>query len=251
MKPADLGTHFDTLAEQHSGTVVHLSRPFDIAPHSAIRYDIGQLAQLIRETAGWLAAAGARPGDTVAVAKPNHWDYALLACATARLGAVPALLSDHLAPDALQTLLKRLNPAVLVTDARTLEAARSAQSDPAAFARRTITLSGTAAGATPLDEVRGAAPPPRRRPVDRTLVITHTSGTTGLPKLVEHTTTTIIQHLAGFESTRMPVITSRRSDTVANANPFCHGRTIPWTVSVFHLRPRKVVIVADSDPATA
>lgn len=252
MKPHDLGTLFDTLAEQRSDTVVQLSRPLDISLLPDVSYDVGQLAGLVQETAAWLTEAGARPGDTVAVVKPNHWDYALLACAATRLGAIPALLSDHLAPHALQTLLTRLNAAVLVTDARILQAARRTTSDLTAFAGRTVSLEGTAPGATPLDELRGGvAPPPRRPATDRTLLITHTSGTTGVPKLVEHTATTIIQHLAGFEARRIPVITSRRNDTVANANPFCHGRTIPWTVSVFQLRPHKVVILDDSAPATA
>ena len=105
MKPDDLGTLFDTLADRGSPTVVHLSRPFDIAPHAGTRHDIERLARLMRNTAGRLAVAGARPGETVAVVKDNHWDYALLACAAVRIGAVPALLSGDLPPDALHTLL--------------------------------------------------------------------------------------------------------------------------------------------------
>lgn len=253
MKPDDLGTLFDTLADRGSPTVVHLSRPFDIAPHAGTRHDIERLARLVRDTAGRLAAAGARPGETVAVVKDNHWDYALLACAAARIGAVPALLSGDLPPDALRTLLTRLAPALLVAGAGQVEAARRQGIDLTRCAARTVTLAGTVPGVPALAGIDGAGPPgpPRRRGADEPLVVTHTSGTTGLPKLVRHSTATLIHRLAHFEAGRMPVVTSRRADTVAGADPFSHGRAIPWTVSVLHLAPRRLLIAADPEPDTA
>lgn len=255
MKPAGLATLFDALAEQGSPTAIRLSRPFDIAPGAGVRYRIPQLARLVADTAGRLAAAGARPGDIVAVLKDNHWDYALLACAAARLGAVPALLSGRLPAEAARALLARLTPAVLLAGAGQLQAARRAGVDLAGTAARTLQLGGgqPVSGVPLLAEVSAAARPPGavHRSRTDTLVITHTSGTTGLPKLVGHSAATIIDRLARFEATRIPVVTSRRDDTVAAALPFWHGRGIPWTVSVLHLRPRKVLIVAETEPDAA
>ncbi|MBB5958086.1 acyl-coenzyme A synthetase/AMP-(fatty) acid ligase [Saccharothrix tamanrassetensis] len=255
MKPRDMGTLFDECAARRSHTTVVLDRPFDIAPERGTTFTVPQLADLVEEAAGWLHAAGAREGERVAVVKRNHYDYDLLACAAIRLGAVPALLSGHLADDALELLLKRLEPAVLVTD----------RPMAAHHARRVLSLSHgdghgdghrngygdrDGGGRLVLDDVRGSrAPSPWLRHDDDPLVINHTSGTTGLPKLVVHTTSTLASRLARFESTRVPVIGTRRDDVVANASSYAHGRTFCWTASVFGLEPRKIVIL--SEPGSA
>ncbi|MFF8763163.1 class I adenylate-forming enzyme family protein [Nocardiopsis dassonvillei] len=275
-KPLHLGTLFDDLVARGSTTAVHLSRPLDIAPGLGTELDVPRVAELVREAAGWLAAAGVRPGDRVAIAKRNHWDYVLLNCAAARLGAVPASLSAHLEPDALEVLLKRLDPALLVTDAALLAASREAGADPAVHATRTLVVDGPAGATGPggngmpvgggvpvggggpagsvlhLDDVRGTdAPPPRRPHLDAPLAIMHTSGTTGVPKLVPHSTRTIMRRLAGFEAHRWPVLSSRRDDTVTGAYSFAHGRALAWTASVLWLSPAALSVVTGASWAEA
>lgn|GEM_PF-1919708 len=253
--PLDLGLVLDALAERGSPTVVHLSRPLDLAPEEGTGWSIPRLAALVRATAARLAAAGAGPGGHVAIVKRNHWDYVLLACAAARIGAVPALLSDQLGPRVLDTLLARLGPAVLVTETRLLHAAAGAGVDLAARATRTVVLDAgepSPEGATALAELPADRPVPvHRRDDAEPLAVMHTSGTTGVPKLVVHSTETLIRRLAGFEARPWPVVTARRTDTVASAISFCHGRALTWAVSVLWHQPRAVVIVDDSDPATA
>jgi acyl-coenzyme A synthetase/AMP-(fatty) acid ligase len=240
MRPHDMGTLFHEVAARRTHTTVVLDRPFDIAPDRGTEFTVPRLADLVEEAAGWLHAAGARPGERVAVVKRNHYDYDLLACAAIRLGAVPALLSAHLSDDVLETLLERLEPAVLVTD----------RPVPAHHARRVLSLGVPGEGELALDAVRGArAPAPRRRHDDDPLVVNHTSGTTGTPKLVVHTTSTIVNRLARFEALRFPVVGTRRDDVVANASSYAHGRTFCWTGSVFCLAPREIVLL--SDPASA
>ncbi|WP_150243082.1 class I adenylate-forming enzyme family protein [Nocardiopsis quinghaiensis] len=257
-KPIHLGTLFDDLAGRGATTAVHLGRPLDIAPHLGTERDVPGAAELVREAAGWFAAAGVRPGDRVAIAKRNHWDYVLLSCAVARLGAVPASLSAHLEPGSLEVLLKRLEPALLVTDTALLAAARDAGADPAVHAARTLVVDGPAGLGGPaghilcLDEVRGIdAPPPRRPHLDAPLAIMHTSGTTGVPKLVTHSTRTIMRRLAGFESHRWPLLGSRPDDTVTGAFSFAHGRALAWTASVLWLFPAALSAVTSDDWAEA
>lgn len=252
MKPIDIGTLFEVLAERGSPTVVHLSRPLDIVSDGRVAYDIPQLADLVRDAAGWLAAAGVRPGDRVAIVKDNHWDYALLACAAIRIGGIPALIGNHLAPETLQILLKRLAAVVLVTTSRTLDAARNAGTDLATFTGRTLSLDGSAPGALSLDSVRGHEPPPPQLRDDHApLVVMHTSGTTGTPKLVVHSAYTMIRRMVEFEARRQPLLAYKRDDSVACASSYCHGRTIPWTASAFWMQPRNVVVIADADPLVA
>ncbi|BAJ27374.1 MULTISPECIES: class I adenylate-forming enzyme family protein [Kitasatospora] len=250
--PLDLGPLFDTLAEQRPSVDVRLGRPLDLAPERGTGYDTAQLAELVRETAAWLAAAGAGPGSSVAVVKRNHWDYVLLACAAARIGAVPALLSDRVPPEALGALLRRLRADVLVTQRGVLAGARAAGVELTAPAGRTVCLDGDWAGALTVDGLRGGpVPAVRSRGEDEPLAVIHTSGTTGVPKLVVHSTRTLIRRLSAFEARPWPVLSARREDTVASAISFAHGRALTWTVSAFWRAPRTVALLPDSDPATA
>ncbi|GGL61571.1 putative fatty-acid-CoA ligase FadD [Streptomyces fumigatiscleroticus] len=247
-----MGVLFDQCAEHGVATRVHLDRPFDLAPGGRTEYTVAGLARLVEDAAGRLAAAGARRGDRVAIVKENHWDYDLLACAAVRLGAVPAQLSAELPPQTLAVLLRRLRPALLVTTTAVLERCRRAGHDPAQAAGTALALDGPAPGVLGPDDVRGhTAPRPRRRPDDAPLVIHHTSGTTGVPKLVVHSTRTIIGKLARLEAVRYPHIGVRRDDVLANASAFAHGRTFCWTASVLCLAPRSLTILSRPDADSA
>ena len=240
-KRVELGTLFEDVAERGHATTVHLSRPLDIAPGLGTVLDLPAVAGLVRDAAGWLAAAGVRRGDRVAISKRDHWDMVLLCCAAARLGAVPAPLSAHLEPDVLDVLLKRLDPALLVADV-----ARAAATSAAV---PTFVLDGEGdMSALSLDDVRGhPAPAPCRPPADDPLVILHTSGTTGVPKLVVHSTRTLLRRLADFEAHRWPVLASRPDDVVAAAFSFAHGRALAWTAVAAVLGPAKMLVVTSAD----
>ncbi|MEW2620540.1 class I adenylate-forming enzyme family protein [Streptomyces sp. NPDC048106] len=246
MRPHDMGTLFDEAAAGGARTVFHLDRPFDLAPEAGTRWSVADLADLVRATAARLTDAGVRPGDRVAIVKDNHWDYDLLACAAVRAGAVPALLSARQAPDGLRTLLARLRPAALVTTSDVLAHCRDA-SPPVR-----VTLDRAVPGAVHLAALDATRPqPPVRRPDDAPLVIHHTSGTTGLPKLVVHSTRTLVHKLARFEAVRYPGIGIRRDDVLLNAGAYAHGRTFCWTAVVLSAPPAEVVLLTGDDPDTA
>jgi acyl-coenzyme A synthetase/AMP-(fatty) acid ligase len=251
--PIPLGVLFETRAAEGQPTRFHLSRPFDLAPDGGTAYGVDGLAELVMEAAGWLHAAGARPGSTVAIAKDNHWDYVLLASAAARLGAIPAMVSGALPPETLHTVLSRLQPAVLVATAGVLTRAAQGGADVTGIAGRTVLLDGPpVSGAIGVAELRGAtapAPTPRRR--DEPMIVTHTSGTTGLPKLVVHSANTIMGHLGRTESLPWPIVGAKKRDTVATQIAYAHMRIITWTTGMLALRPRAAVLLADGDPATA
>lgn len=252
MKPHDMGVLFDECAERGRQPRVHLDRPFDIAPAAGTEHSAVDLAWLVRDAAGWLSAAGAGPEDRVAILKDNHWDYDLLACAAVRAGAVPAQLSAHLPPESLEMLLKRLEPAVLVTTSGLLDVARERGVDLTSFARTTVTLDAPVPGALDLRDLGGQeSPAPQRRDEDAALVVNHTSGTTGVPKLVVHSTRTLVRGLARFEARRLPRIGVRPDDAVVNANAYAHGRTFCWTAVVMSMAPRDLVVLSHLDPDRA
>ncbi|MEU5441768.1 class I adenylate-forming enzyme family protein [Streptomyces griseofuscus] len=246
MRPHDMGTLFDEAAAAGARTVFHLDRPLDIAPDAGTRWSVPELADLVRVTAARLAAAGVRPGDRVAIVKDNHWDYDLLACAAVRAGAVPALLSARLEPETLRTLLERLRPAALVTTCALLDRCGAA-SPPVR-----VTLDAEVPGAVHLAALDAGRPrPPVRRSDDDPLVIHHTSGTTGVPKLVVHSTRTLVHKLARFEAVRYPGIGIRRDDVLLNASAYAHGRTFCWTAVILSTPPAEVVLLTGDDPDTA
>jgi acyl-coenzyme A synthetase/AMP-(fatty) acid ligase len=68
-----------------------------------------------------------------------------------------------------------------------------------------------------------------------------------VPKLVVHSTRTLLRRLAGFEAHRWPVIASRPDDVVAGAYSFVHGRALAWTAGVLTLGPAELLAISGPD----
>ncbi|MGK5637596.1 non-ribosomal peptide synthetase [Streptomyces sp. URMC 126] len=148
----------DPLARHGAGRVALLS--------GARKLTYGELHSMTDELAGRLTAAGVRRGQPVAAVLPRgvHSVVTLLACL--RLGAVYCPLSPNDPADRLETLLRRLRPALVLTD-RESALALPAEGLPLAL----------------LDGPDFPAAEPAEPLADAAYVI-HTSGSTGLPKAV-------------------------------------------------------------------
>lgn len=172
-------------ARRHPATPIRLDRPLDLRTAAGTRLDVAGIAQLVRDAAGSLAALGVRRGDRVVVVKRNHLDIPLLASAVARLGALPVLLSSTLDPVAVAHLLERLDATLLVTDAATWRDGPLAELDRAQLPSTVALLDGSGAGtvAWPSPPATAPAMVPATA-LDEPALVTHTSGTTALPKLV-------------------------------------------------------------------
>ncbi|MEU6737271.1 class I adenylate-forming enzyme family protein [Streptomyces physcomitrii] len=250
--PSGLGLLFDEQAQAGRSTLFHLSRPFDIAPEVGTELSVPALAGLVEEMSAALYEAGARAGDRVAIAKDNHWDYLILACAASRFGALPVLVAGSLPPATLGTVLKRAEAQVLVTTEGILARAAEAGVDLKSLAPRTVTVGSAASGTVALEELRGAAKPRVHKSASyEPMVATHTSGTTGVPKLVVHSVDTVLGHLGRTESLRFPIVAMKRSDIVATGTPYNHMRMITWSTGTLKLEPKDAMVLADADPATA
>src|SRR4051812_47080388 len=189
-----LGKVFHIAAERAAGQLLGFDRPPDIEPGGATLRNLSAWASLVDEAAGWLHAAGVRPWDRVAIVKRNHFDINALGSACARIGAIAAPWAATHSPEHLRILLERLERPFLVTDRAQLERAQLDEETLAALTARTIVVDGAddVAGAVSLDDLRGSAPPPPRlRPDDELMLISHTSGTTGAPEAEEDTYPTV------------------------------------------------------------
>ncbi|WP_171170695.1 non-ribosomal peptide synthetase [Streptomyces sp. I05A-00742] len=148
----------DPLGRHGAGRVALLS--------GARKITYGELNSMVDELAGRLKASGVRRGQPVAAVLPRgvHGVVTLLACL--RLGAVYCPLSPNDPADRLETLLRRLRPALVLADRE------SALSLPAEGLPVALLDGPVLPAAEPAEPLADAA------------YVIHTSGSTGLPKAV-------------------------------------------------------------------
>jgi len=242
-----LGTLFDRAAARRPANPVILDHELDIAPERGRLLVLAELAELVDDFASRLWAARVRPGDRVVVYKSNNFDISLLACALARIGAIPALLSPKLDGATVLELIRRMGRPQLITDQTKIDAELSDKGFE--LAEHVLLVSGTHPDATHLAELAGveAVAPVTMSPHHPTL-ITHTSGTTGIPKLAVHTGAT-------FQARYRPQATIvaaavRRNEPIAIHVSFVHSRMYT-AMPISILQGHPLLILRDDDPKTA
>jgi acyl-coenzyme A synthetase/AMP-(fatty) acid ligase len=137
---------------------------------------IRQIDQRVRARAAALHGLGIGMRDPVAVCAPTAADTALTFLALTYLGAIPALINPFLNIELMAEYIRRLDAVGLITD--TARARELEPHDPGIPFLADVTGLG---GGDP-----AAAPEPYRYFATDPVAITHSSGTTGLPKAVVH-----------------------------------------------------------------
>ncbi|MGW1879668.1 class I adenylate-forming enzyme family protein [Streptomyces sp. NPDC001975] len=243
-----IGEIFHAAARRKATTEVTLDHPLQWAPERGVHFTVGELADQIDELAARLWAAGVRPTERVALYKTDNFDIALLACAAARIGAVPALLSPALDGSVVATLLGRLEEPWLVTDGDTLAGALGdVRMD--GLVRAVLLSAGDAGPRT--EHVRTLAAydgAPRREPVflhpRQPSLITHSSGTTGIPKLAVHCPEAGWHRLVPQRIVAWPI---RERETAALCITFVHSRFYQG-LAMFLSHGNPLVIAVDPAP---
>lgn len=246
---AHLGEAWHVAARRAKGQRVIVDRPPDIDPDGPTDRGYEGWAMLVEQAAAWLHQAGVRPWDRVAILKANHLDVTLLACAAARIGAIPAMLAWKHTPENVRAILERLERPFLVVDQEQLKSCELDRETVADLTARTICVDGgDRDDVLTLEDLRGApAAPVNLRANDEPMMITHTSGTTGIPKLVLHSADSIYS-LALVEVERWPVFRLKSVDTVAYCDPFSHQRMATALAAMVTVTPRILML---SDPMSA
>ncbi|WFB11201.1 amino acid adenylation domain-containing protein [Streptomyces sp. LX-29] len=153
----------DPAARAEPGLVALLS--------GARKITYGELDRLVEELAGRLRAAGVRAGQPVAAVLPRGVDTVVSLLACLRTGAVYSPLSPNDPTNRLETLLRRLRPALVLTDRQSALSLPAEGPVPVAL----LDADGAFPAAAPADAVER---------VDGAAYVIHTSGSTGLPKAV-------------------------------------------------------------------
>ncbi|MTD53338.1 class I adenylate-forming enzyme family protein [Amycolatopsis pithecellobii] len=212
-----LGEMFERAAERFAEVTVTLDHDLDVAKCGR-ELTVGSVAGLIAELAARLWAAGIRPAEHVVVHKRHDFGVSLLAMACSRVGAVPVLLSPALKPEIVTALMARLDRPRLLTDPDTL-------SQPGIRSTSDGSVLLVGAGRSGVPGLAGFAGAPARAAVrlhpGQPALITHTSGTTGLPKLVVHSAETLWWRLVPQVLLARPV---RKQDPFAVCMSFSHSR---------------------------
>ncbi|MER5201351.1 class I adenylate-forming enzyme family protein [Streptomyces sp. NPDC002755] len=232
-------------AAVNGATPITLDHDLDVLPEAGRNLTVSRLADLVDDLAARLWAAGVRPDEHIVVHKKANADVWVLACAASRIGAVPVMLSPGLDAKTVGALLERVGRPNLLTDEHKLDVL--AEVPVAELTRRVIIVSGERPGAQSLGKFAGAPRvQPVVRPIDEAAVITHTSGTTGLPKLVVHTPRT--QGIRLKPQWRLLSL-MREPETVAVHISFVHSRMVA-AMALALLREMPVLLMNESDPDT-
>jgi acyl-coenzyme A synthetase/AMP-(fatty) acid ligase len=143
---------------------------------------LGQLTEAVETYAGWYAARGVRPRDPVAVHSHSSTEFAVNFLALTSLGAIPSFVNGDLAPETAREYVRGQGAVGAFTD----------REHHAVLSGSGLGFRVTAAGIRPGD--RAALPPsyPYRHDPSDPVLISHSSGTTGMPKGVPHTHRTLM-----------------------------------------------------------
>jgi acyl-coenzyme A synthetase/AMP-(fatty) acid ligase len=243
-----LGIVPETAAAKNGSTPLILDHDLDILPEVGRRLTVAQLADHVDDLAARLWGAGVRPGERVAIYKAANFDVWMLATSVARIGAIPAMLSHTLDGKTVGALLGRLDQPYLLTDPGKLDALADVPLTDLTKGVINATgfrATGSRPGTVSLPELAGS---PRVAPVfqalDEPILITHTSGTTGLPKLVVHTARTIRVRL---RPQLFLLAFMRKRETVAIHIPFLHSRNFA-AMALSLSKAKSILLVNESDP---
>jgi cyclohexanecarboxylate-CoA ligase len=152
-----------------------------------------------------LAARGVGAGDTVSFQLPNWWEFSVLHLACLKLGAVSNPLMVIFRARELGFMLKLAETKVLVVPARFrgFDYAEMADGLRAVLPdlRHVFTAGGSGRGAEPFEALLAANAtklPEAALAADDVIQLLYTSGTTGEPKGVLHTSNTMLANLVPF-----------------------------------------------------
>ncbi|AZM49465.1 AMP-dependent synthetase [Streptomyces sp. WAC 06738] len=172
---------FDAIAEGNERTALHIVEE----DGRETRLSFTRMSERSNRVANWLRAQGVRAGDRIVVMLGNQAELWETALAAMKLRAVVIPATPLLGPADLADRIERGRAAHVLV--RAADEAKFAEV-PGDYTR--ISVGGSGAGWLPYEdayEAPASFTPDGPTAADDTLMLYFTSGTTALPKLVEHT----------------------------------------------------------------
>ncbi|MDG9722607.1 class I adenylate-forming enzyme family protein [Streptomyces sp. DH41] len=231
-----VGNVVTTLVERGTGLdTPTLTFDTDVDGHPAWQaLSLAALGDRVAARAAALHALGIRPRDPVAVWVTNGADQVLGYLALARIGAIPALVNGRLPAEQAAEYIRRLRAVAVVADSPHQDALTAAGTTAPSFVDPATLGKGDPA----------QAPAPYRHHAGEPVVITHSSGTTGLPKAVTHS------HHSLFAAIRhrLSLPKGQGLDRMLGALPSAHAATVIAVNLALTNRAQLAVLSAQSGP---
>ncbi|GGS58004.1 class I adenylate-forming enzyme family protein [Actinokineospora fastidiosa] len=191
--------------------------------NGAVRgYSLRELRTRALRYANWHRAAGVRPGARVGVYTTDGLAGLLHHIAITSLGAATVLTNPNMAPPVAEHYFERTDTTLLVADADLIAAAYPG-SGPAAGSGGLVTA---AVAEVDREATDASVPPghPYRTANDDIVLVSHSSGTTGVPKPTSFAHRTF----AAGKRERLWKFPSARSDRMVTALPQSHSAGISY-----------------------
>jgi len=146
------------------------------------RLTFGEYLEKCMQLAGGLRAAGALPGDRIALLAPNGQDYMLVYGAAALSGMVVVPVNWRLTQEEIEYILRDSSPAFLMTSPDFYDMTLPAEKGLAAIKARYILGQEAHGDYLPFDCLYGAAAGPAAIDADAPYVLIHTAAVAGHPR---------------------------------------------------------------------
>ncbi|WP_433162318.1 class I adenylate-forming enzyme family protein [Kribbella sp. CA-247076] len=190
---------------------------------------LGELDERVQARTAWLHEHGIGRRDVVAIWATEAQDIVLSFLALNRVGAIPALMNGKMTPAIADEFIRRLRVTAVLADA----------------AHRPLLQTEVLGEPRELGTGDPAKSPEHyRHHADDPVVITHTSGTTGVPKAVLHTHTTLYAALKHLLT--MPQ--AQGTDRILNALPIPHTATVLMVNQVLGNRAEMLLLSSQDAP---
>ncbi|MFF9778324.1 AMP-binding protein [Streptomyces sp. NPDC013978] len=179
-------------------TVLHTDRTWRAPDGSRPEVlTLGQLYEAVEAYAGWYTAHGVRPRDPVAIHSSSATEFAVNFLALTSIGAVPSFVNGNLSPEIAREYVRRQGAVGAFTDEahrEVLNGGTDGEGGADGSGGRGLGLGFHLTAADVHPEHRASLPPsyPYQHDPTDPVLISHSSGTTGLPKGVPHTHRTLM-----------------------------------------------------------
>ena len=173
-QPLNLYTNYQEAAEKTPTVPIIFDESLPAFPALGLETTYGESHQEILKRAYQLAALGVKKGDKIIIYKSPKFDTYLLAVAASYLAAVPVMVSYHLPFETIEVFVDRLEDPYILFDDVTAEKVQAVRNSSANKKLSVASLLEADATEVPQDELTK----------DEIAYMTHTSGTTGIPKLI-------------------------------------------------------------------
>ncbi|MGX6962921.1 class I adenylate-forming enzyme family protein [Vagococcus xieshaowenii] len=175
-QPLNLYSNYELSAKNYPNTPIIFDAVLRSFPELGTETTYQESLDIIKKRAYQLASLGVKKDDKIIIFKSPKFDTYLLAVAASYLGAIPVMISYHFPKETMEVFVERLENPFILFDEETKAVVESISNS--ASDRKIAVDYLLEQPATPVE--------PSCLALDQISYMTHTSGTTGIPKLICH-----------------------------------------------------------------